>query len=710
MMEPACTFLPGADRSRWEWLEADGLGGFASGTVGGLRTRRYHALLLTATTPPIGRFVLVNGFDAWVETGAGRFMLTSQCYGPGVVAGEGGQYLEAFDAEPWPHWIFKLPDGSRIQFDLFVRKGRPATCLSWKLLGPRRSVKLWVRPFLSGRDYHALHQSNPAFQFAAAVEPDRVCWRTYPDVPGVTALHNGAYAADPHWYHHFHYDAERARGLDSDEDLAAPGVFSWNLADQPAALILAATPWAAAALPARVRPLEIYHEWKEAERDRRTAFPSALHRAADAYLVERHANTGMPGGEMKLAKTIVAGYPWFTDWGRDTFIALRGLGLATGRLDESRAILETWAGAVSEGMLPNRFPDRGERPEFNSVDASLWYVIAVHEYLEAAGRRGGRPHSGEPRLLAAVDAILEGYSRGTRFGIRAEADGLLACGEPGTQLTWMDAKVGDWVVTPRVGKPVEVQALWLNALWIGSRHQARWREPFARGLASFQRRFWNAQRNMLFDVIDVNHQAGVNDATFRPNQIFAVGGLPIRLFDDNRAFLIVDAVKNHLWTPLGLRSSAPGEPGYVGRYQGDVRARDGAYHQGTVWPWLIGAYADAWTRVHQRTPAALGEARRVCLQPLLDFARGPGLGHLPEIADGDEPQIARGCPWQAWSLGEALWLDQVVLAVPPPQPLDRAPAHVASPGRRGEPAAPRRANAEGRPVRHRRRTGEAVIS
>ena len=644
---------PQASHFTREWLEADGLGGFASGTSTGIRTRRYHALLLTATTPPTGRVVLVNGFDAWVETANGTFSLSSQCYAPDVIGGDGAQRIEAFGWEPWPHWIFELEDGTRIELEIFAVKGEPTTCLSWKLLGPRREVKLFVRPFLSGRDYHSLHKSNPSFRFDAEVKPDRVSWQPYHDVPGATALTNGGYTHQPNWYYSFLYEEERARGLDCEEDLGAPGVLSWNLADGKAALVLTTKEHAVASLPASVKPVELLNRLRATEQKRREQFPSRLHRAADAYIVQR--------GE---GKTIIAGYPWFADWGRDTLIALRGLCLATGRLDDARNILLAWSAAVSSGMLPNRFPDHGGQPEFNAVDASLWFVIAVHEFLQAALKERLALNGDRKKLLAAVEAILDGYSKGTRFGIRADTDGLLACGVPGVQLTWMDAKVGDWVVTPRIGKPVEVQALWLNALWIASQHDDRWKEPLQHGLDSFQARFWNAERKMLYDVVDVNHQPGTADASFRPNQIFAVGGLPLRLIKDNRVFLIVEAVKDHLWTPLGLRSLAPGEPGYAPRYEGGVRERDGAYHQGTVWPWLIGAFVDAWTWVHKRTPAAIHEARREYLRPLLDHLEAAGLGHISEIADAEASHTPRGCPWQAWSVGEALWLDQVVLAEP----------------------------------------------
>jgi predicted glycogen debranching enzyme len=314
-------------------------------------------------------------------------------------------------------------------------------------------------------------------------------------------------------------------------------------------------------------------------------------------------------------------------------------------------------------MLPNRFPDRGDAPEFNAVDAALWYVVAVHEYVAAMAADGALvPNEDHGRLRAAVDAILVGYAEGTRFGIRCDADGLLAAGEPGVQLTWMDAKVGDWVVTPRIGKPVEVQALWLNALHIGSRFSERWQERFARGHASFMARFWNEEAGGLFDVIDCDHRAGTVDAAFRPNQIFAVGGLPLVLLEGERARRLVDTVVARLWTPLGLRSLAPGEPDYQGRYEGGVRERDGAYHQGTAWPWLLGAFVEAWVRVRGGTAEAKRSARERFLAPLWRHLDEAGLGHVAEIADGDPPHMPRGCPFQAWSVGEALRLDRVVLA------------------------------------------------
>lgn len=635
-----------------EWLESDGLGGFASGTVSTVRTRRYHALLLTATTPPTGRIVLVNGFDAWLETPNGRFALSSQCYAPGVIGDDGASHIESFNHQPWPTWIFKVADGTRVQMELFAVHGEPLTCLRWKLLGDSPDAKLFVRPFLSGRDYHAMHKANGAFQFEAELQPGRITWQPYAGVPGVTALTNGLYEPDPHWYYNFLYTEERDRGLDCEEDLAAPGVLSWDLSTKEAVLILT-TKEHSANFGDKRDPLELVARFIARELTRRQQFPSALHAAADAYIVRG-----------RLGTTIIAGYPWFADWGRDTLIALRGLCLATNRLREARDILLTWSGTVSEGMLPNRFPDQGDTPEFNAVDASLWFIIGTHEFLEAAKKAKFTVSDAERlKLLAACEAILEGYAKGTRYHIKLDDDGLISCGEPGVQLTWMDAKVGDWVVTPRIGKPVEIQALWLNALAFASHTNPKWKEHFTCGLESFRSRFWNDSRRCLFDVVDMNHQPSVNDPAIRPNQVFAIGGLPVSLFDDERARLILESVEDNLLTPLGLRSLAASEPGFVHRYEGGVRDRDGAYHQGTVWPWLIGPFVEAWVRARGDGPTARKEAREKFLKPLFEHLNEAGLGHVSEIADADSPHVPRGCPFQAWSVGELLRLDQVVLRV-----------------------------------------------
>jgi predicted glycogen debranching enzyme len=638
-----------------EWLEADGLGGFASGTASGLRTRRYHALLLVATTPPAGRMVLVNGLDAWIEPSTPddrtpiQEYLTRQRYRPGVVAPADGATLESFTAEPWPTWTYRLASGTRIEHELFVPAHNAFVALRWRAVDGPVPLVLKVRPFLSGRDSHATHHENRAFRFDAEVDGERVRWRPYQGVPGIVAMHNGRYRTDPQWYRGFLYSEELARGLEAEEDLGAPGIFTWDLSQGDAVLLLGA----ADALP-EGDPAAAFTRLARREHTRRTRLGSPLERAGDAYLVRR--------GD---GKTIIAGYPWFTDWGRDTFIALRGLCLPTGRLADARSILLEWAALVSDGMLPNRFVDQGGAPEYNTIDASLWYIIAVHDYLTAMARDRSVVPADDRRVLEeAVLAILAGHVRGTRYGIRATDDGLLAGGEPGLQLTWMDAKVGDWVVTPRVGKSVEIQALWLNALRVAERFTPEYRELYQRGAATFAERFWNAEGGYLHDVIDADHEPGKVDPSFRPNQIFAVGGLPFQLVDGPRARQVVDAVEQMLWTPVGLRTLAPGSPGYQPVYAGDMRARDGAYHQGTVWPWLLGPFVEAWVRVRGDTVDARREARRRFLEPLLAHLEQAGLGHISEIADAEPPHTPRGCPFQAWSMGEALRLQLEVLRVP----------------------------------------------
>ncbi|MGE0823043.1 MAG: amylo-alpha-1,6-glucosidase [Candidatus Binatia bacterium] len=634
-----------------EWLETDGLGGFASGTIGGTRTRRYHALLLPAVTPPTGRCVLVNGFDAWVATPAGTFALTSQCYGPDIIHPDGGRRLVSFTTDPWPCWRYRLEDGTEIVHEVFVRHAAPLVVLTWRLLTPRPEISLSVRPFFSGRDYHALHHENSAFRFDVEEQGERRTWHPYPDVPRITAFSNGEYLHQPDWYRNFFYVEEHARGLDDSEDLATPGTFRWDLSLREAVIIFASDTLSGAAfLPTESTP-KVVAKLRTAETHRRNRFPSRLHRTADAYLVQRGSGT-----------TIIAGYPWFTDWGRDTFIALRGLCLATARLDEAQNILLAWAGTVSEGMLPNRFPDHGDIPEFNSVDASLWYIIAVHDLFLAVEKKAKNlSRRVQETLRDAVLAILAGYTRGTRYGIHLTPDGLLAAGEPGQQLTWMDARVDGQVITPRIGKPVEIQALWLNALHVASRFSDSWQEILVRGRQTFQQQFWNTERGILYDVIDVDHQDGRRDPSFRPNQILAVGGLPTSLIEEARARLLVNMVETHLWTPLGLRSLAPNDPAYQPQYQGGVWERDSAYHQGTVWPWLIGPFVEAWVRTHGGTKEAKREARQRFLTPLLQHLDDAGLGHISEIADGDPPHTPRGCPFQAWSVGEVLRLLLIVL-------------------------------------------------
>ena len=521
---------------------------------------------------------------------------------------------------------------------MLVPRGQAATVLTWRLrAGPGGTLA--VRPLVSGRDYHALHHENPAFRFDADVAGRRVVWRPYPGVPAIVARSNGSYAHQPDWYRNFLYTAEQARGLDCVEDLASPGVFRWDLARGEAVLILAAEGH---------EPADDVEAIRVAEGDHRRRFASRLHRAADAYVVRR--------GD--AARRSIAGYPWFTDWGRDTFIALRGLCLATGRLDDARAILLEWSGAVSEGMLPNRFPDHGEAPEFNAVDASLWFVVAVHEFLADRARTSRRATG--TALEAAIDAIVSGYARGTRYGIRADDDGLLAAGAArrpahldGRQGRRSGRHAADRQARRGAGAVAECAAHRRRAIRSLERPRgARTRvvrgallERSRRGAARRGRRRSSRRHRRCDDP---------------PEPDLRRGRVALPHPRGARARRVVDAVESRLLTPLGLRTLAPGEPGYTPHYQGGVAARDGAYHQGTAWPWLMGAFVEAWVRVRGGTANVRREARARFLDTLLGHLDDAGLGHLPEIADGDAPHTPRGCPFQAWSVGEALRLTRLL--------------------------------------------------
>jgi len=645
-------------RTVYEWLEADGLGGFASSTSENTRTRRYHGLLLVARNPPTDRRMLVNGADVVMNLGEQRLALTSQTYKPRdegegrLVRHEGRPVEFSFTHDPWPTWTYRLGDGVRIDHSILVPRGAPLVVLSWRLIGEAPGSTLTVRPFLSGRDCHSLHKENPDFDFKPSEDEatGRLTFTPYLSEPSVAALSTGAFAEEPYWYRDFLYTNDHGRGLDCTEDLGAPGTFTFNL-DQGEALLVFGTGAATEGLNAGSLRDQVT-AIRKTECTGRSAFPSARDRAAASYVVAR-----------EQGKTIVAGYPWFTDWGRDTFISLRGLCLATGRLREARQILLQWSTAVSLGMLPNRFTDSSEAPEFNSVDAALWFIVAVHDLRLAEKRTGFLPSTIEEwQLNAAILAILRGYAAGTRHGIRRDTDGLLAAGEPGVQLTWMDAKVGDHVVTPRIGKPVEIQALWINALRASAGLDPRFGDWADQAEAAFSARFWNEESGYLYDVVDADHVAGRVDGHIRPNALFAIGGLPFSIVHGDRARAVVDVAEGRLLTPAGLRSLSPEDPQYRGTYRGGVWTRDTAYHQGTVWPYLMGVFVEAWVRARGETPAALQEARERFLDPFLAQLDPNQMGHLPEIAEGDAPHEARGCPFQAWSLAEALRLDRVVLA------------------------------------------------
>lgn len=623
-----------------EWLESDGLGGFASGTVSTIRTRRYHALLISATRPPDGRMALVKGYDAWLETKEGNIPLSENRYQGQELDFLNPCSIQGFEKEPWPKWTFASEHGYEIKCELFMPHQASAVFLRWKMIkGPTSSVKLCVRPFFAVADFHTLHHANDAFCFDATEEGKQVSWLPYADAPGIIAKSNGAFSQETYWYNNFSYAEEEARGLDHLEDLAAPGTFSYTLTKRKSAeLSFASSDYKSvlkkAAASVRKRELK-----------RRSDFPNPVHKAADCYKVKRGKGS-----------TIIAGYPWFADWGRDTFIAMRGILLATGRLKEARDILLQWAGTVHEGVLPNRFPDYGEQLEYNSVDAALWFVIAAHEYLEL------QPEAKKTeikKLQKAITSILKGYSNGTMYQIQMEDDGLLSCGIPNIQLTWMDAKVGDWVVTPRIGKPVEIQALWINALTIAATFDSRWDKVSQKAKASFEEKFWNEEAQSLYDVVDNDHEVGTKDPAIRPNQIFAIGGLPFPILSEKRALQVFKTVEEHLYTPYGLRTISPESPHYQPRYEGGILERDGAYHQGTVWPWLMGPYVEAYLRTSTKK-VNKAAAKKKFLGALYEHLDTAGLGHISEIFDADSPHAPRGTPFQAWSIGELIRIESLL--------------------------------------------------
>ncbi len=620
-----------------EWLETNGLGGFASSTIAGLNTRRYHALLVAALDPPVARTVLLSKLEETLVVAGDRFELGANRY-PGVIHPRGFEFLREFRLDPFPTFVYRA-GGVEVTKTVFLVHGENTAVVQYALpVGAR----IEVRPLIAFRDYHSLQHRTEWLSTEVREEAGVASVQPYGDLPRLFLAHNAmAVRTEGVWYYRFQYDRERERGLDFEEDLFNPLVFE---AAGNFTLIASLHP----------RRADDALELRQCEIERRRGitvmpdeFSQQLAVAADAFLVSR--------GE---GKSLIAGYPWFSDWGRDTMIALPGVALATGKTTEARGILLEFAKFVDQGMIPNRFPDKGETPEYNTADASLWFFEAVRAYVETTGDFALITDG----LYETLTGMLEWHVGGTRFGIGMDADGLLRAGAPGVQLTWMDAKVGDWVVTPRRGKPVEIQALWYNALRIMQKfaklvddpnRQQQWAAAAERARVSFAAQFWNQAAGCLYDVID----GDTRDASIRPNQLFAIA-LPHSLLAGDRARQVVEVVTRELLTPYGLRTLAPGDPQYRGRYGGDQRSRDAAYHQGTVWPWLLGPFARAYLAVYGCNSSTLQQAREWLL-PMQSHLTQAGLGQISEIFDGDPPHAPTGCTAQAWSVAEVLraWLE-----------------------------------------------------
>jgi predicted glycogen debranching enzyme len=636
-----------------EWLVTNGIGGYASGTVAGMLTRRYHGLLFAALHPPLGRTLLVAQLDETAGYDGREYALATNRWSTGAIAPEGYRLLESFRLEgTTPVWTYALGD-ALLEKRVWMQHGANTTYVQYTLARGSGPVELAVRPLVNYRDYHS---TTHAGDWRMRIEPVGRGLRVtaFNGAVPFYLLSAGADAAPEHdWYRDFDLALARYRGLDDREDHLRAGTFRARLAPGASVTLVFSTD-AAANLDGRAaREERIARERSLLELAAKrvpllaqaSQWVRQLVLAADQFIVTR------PLADDPDALSVIAGYHWFGDWGRDTMIALPGLALATGRPEVARNILRTFARFVDRGMLPNVFPDAGQTPEYNTVDATLWYFEAVRQFLVLTD---DAELPGE--LFPVLAEIIAWHVRGTRYGIRMDfADGLLRAGEPGVQLTWMDARVGDWVVTPRIGKPIEVNALWLNALETMAQLARRLGRPAGeyemlarRARASFGR-FWNEAAGYCFDVLD---GPDGNEAALRPNQLFAVS-LPVSPLTPEQQRAVVEVCARRLLTSHGLRSLDPADPAYIGHYGGGPRERDGAYHQGTVWGWLLGPFVLAHLRVYDDPAVAA-----TYLQPMAAHLRAHGLGTASEIFDGDPPHAPRGCIAQAWTVAELLraWL------------------------------------------------------
>ena len=608
-----------------EWLLTNGMGGFASGTVVGCNTRRYHGLLIAAMTPPVGRVMLLNrlGEVLVVNGDESRLLEFSINQFFDRFHPRGDRYLQQFEInEGYAQWNYEI-EGIRVIKQVQV-PWRMNTVGVRYTVHSERPVELRLLAFMRLLDFHHLRRGEGNFQ--GSYEERSVSVKDGANQVSVVS-DTGGFVCKPDWWFSHIYSVETDRGLDDTEDLYTPGYFSLKLTGTGSITL--------------VLDCEA-----QLERQRRAAAPlpwkspsqtvANLARAGAEFVVSRKSP------DEKDGSTIIAGYPWFADWGRDTMISLPGLLLRTGRFEEAKQVLSVFAQYVSEGMIPNRFDDYTNEPSYNTVDASLWFIHAVFEY---AGLSGDEATMNEI-LRPACKAIIAGYTRGTRYHIGVDpSDGLVTQGDAGTQLTWMDAKCDGVAFTPRQGKAVEINALWFNALKLmGDEGEAQ------RVAASFRKAFWMSPFRGLVDVVDGPRR----DASVRPNQIFAVS-LPNSPLTHEEQAAVVETVRRELLTPVGLRTLAKADPKYHGVYRGSQRKRDEAYHNGTVWPWLLGAFLEAYLKVNKRSAESQDQARR-WLQPLLDTMKRGCIGQIGEIFEGNEPHRPCGAFAQAWSVAEALRL------------------------------------------------------
>ena len=655
-----------------EWLCTNGIGGFASGTVAGVLTRRYHGLLVAALAPPLGRTVLVTKLDETVEYGAVRRPLFANRWADGHVDPHGYVEIESFRLDgTTPVWTFACAD-ALLEKRVWMEQGANTTYVQYKMLRGQGTLTLEAKALANYSDYHSCTHAN-GWQMRVDPVSGGVKVTAFDGARPYVLLAAGMDAQAAHdWHYGFSLTAEAARGLDALADHLQVATFRGSLTTGRAlTFVLSAEPSVidrgrpgaldgGAAWQRRERhETELIARWASSQPAAKDAPDWIRHcvLAADQFIAARPSSNTVDGHGTSRSNepegaTVIAGYHWFGDWGRDTMISLPGLALSTGRPEIARRILTTFARFVDKGMLPNRFPDQGEAPEYNTVDATLWYVDAIRAYVAATD-----DDATLRELYPVLEEIVRWHRQGTRYGIKEDpSDSLLRAGETGVQLTWMDAKIGDWVVTPRIGKPVEINALWYNAIramgWFAKRigkSPAAWDALGDKIKKGFER-FWHPRLQYCYDVVD--GPTAFDDA-LRPNQIFAVS-LPASPLSPERQRRVVDVCAQHLLTSYGLRSLAPRDPKYCARYCGDVRSRDGAYHQGTVWAWLLGPFARAHFKVYGDRAAALA-----VLAPLADHLVDYGVGSIAEVFDAEPPFLPGGCIAQAWSVSETLraWLE-----------------------------------------------------
>ena len=638
-----------------EWLVTNGIGGYASGTIAGLLTRRYHGLLVAALEPPLGRTLLLAKLDETVLYGDRFFPLHTNRWADTTVSPHGYLHIERFSLEGTvPTWRYACGDAI-LEKRIWMQPGENTTYIYYQLLRSSQPMTLVAKALVNYRDYHSSTQGQ-GWRMTIAPIANGLGISAFPDAVPFQLMSDRAEATPSHlWYYGFGLAAERDRGLGDRDDHLLAASFQVTLQPGESVTIVASTESkpsldGEAALKLRrtteQKLLGIWRSSRSTDAKEPPAFMNQIALAADQFIVNR-SSPQEPHG-----KTILAGYHWFSDWGRDTMISLPGLTLCTGRPEIARSILRTYARYVSQGMLPNRFPDAGEVPEYNTVDATLWYFEAFRAYYEVT-----QDDDLVQELFPVLAEIVDWHCRGTRYNIHLDpADGLLYAGEAGVQLTWMDAKVGDWVVTPRIGKPVEVNALWYNALRTIAKFARQVLKPHQeydaiadRAQARFSR-FWNEAQGYCYDVLDGPDGA---DPALRPNQIFAVS-LPESPLSLTQQKGVVEACSRSLLTSHGLRSLDPNHPQYQGHYGGDQTQRDGAYHQGTVWGWLLGPFVRAHLRVYGNPAKS-----REFLEPIVNQLNAHGIGTLSEIFDGDAPMTPRGCIAQAWTVAEILraWVE-----------------------------------------------------